>query len=150
MASIQEAQSKGFGSHGGLKTVIQDRDIQPLGKRVLVSKMRFGEKKTKGGIILLDDDGTEAGIHPRWSQVYAVGPKQEDVKVGQWILVAHGRWSRALKVVNGSEELEVRMVDENDILIVSDEEPADTDVDKKAGYINTGGMRQMTSLPGND
>ena len=96
------------------------------------------------------NDGTEAGIHPRWSQVYAVGPKQEDVKVGQWILVAHGRWSRALKVVNGSEELEVRMVDENDILIVSDEEPADTDVDKKAGYINTGGMRQMTSLPGND
>ena len=150
MATIQEAQAKGFGSHGGLKTVIQDKDIQPLGKRVLVSKMRFGEKKTKGGIILLDDDGTEAGIHPRWSQVYAVGPKQEDVKVGQWILVAHGRWSRALKVVNDAEELEVRMVDENDILIVSDEEPADTDVDKKAGYINTGGMRQMTSLPGND
>ena len=150
MASIQEAQSKGFGSHGGLKTVIQDRDIQPLGKRVLVSKMRFGEKKTRGGIILLDDDGTEAGIHPRWSQVYAVGPKQEDVKVGQWILVAHGRWSRALKVVNDNEELEVRMVDENDILIVSDDEPADTDVDKKAGYINTGGMKQMTSLPGNE
>ena len=150
MASIQEAQSKGFGSHGGLKTVIQDRDIQPLGKRVLVSKMRFGEKKTRGGIILLDDDGTEAGIHPRWSQVYAVGPKQEDVKVGQWILVAHGRWSRALKVINNKEELEVRMIDENDILLVSDEEPADTDVDKKAGYINTGGMRQMTSLPGND
>jgi len=150
MATIQEAQAKGFGSHGGLKTVIQDRDIQPLGKRVLVSKMRFGEKKTKGGIILLDDDGTEAGIHPRWSQVYAVGPKQEDVKVGQWILVAHGRWSRALKVVNDNEELEVRMVDENDILIVSDDEPADTDVDKKAGYINTGGMKQMTSLPGNE
>ena len=150
MATIQEAQAKGFGSHGGLKTVIQDRDIQPLGKRVLVSKMRFGEKKTRGGIILLDDDGTEAGIHPRWSQVYAVGPKQEDVRVGQWILVAHGRWSRALKVVNDNEELEVRMVDENDILIVSDDEPADTDVDKKAGYINTGGMKQMTSLPGNE
>jgi len=44
----------------------------------------------------------------------------------------------------------VRMVDENDILIVSDDEPADTDVDKKAGYINTGGMKQMTSLPGNE
>jgi len=150
MATIQEAQAKGFGSHGGLKTVIQDKDIQPLGKRVLVSKMRFGEKKTRGGIILLDDDGTESGIHPRWSQVYAVGPKQEDVRVGQWILVAHGRWSRALKVINNKEELEVRMIDENDILLVSDEEPADTDVDKKAGYINTGGMRQMTSLPGND
>ena len=150
MATIQEAQSKGFGSHGGLKTVIQDRDIQPLGKRVLVSKMRFGEKKTRGGIILLDDDGTAQGIHPRWCRVFAVGPKQEDVAIGQWLLVAHGRWSRSLKVIRDKEEFEVRMIDENDILLVSDEEPADSDVDKQAGYINTGGMKQMTSLPGND
>lgn len=150
MATIQEAQAKGFGSHGGLQNVIKDREIQPLGKRVLVAKMRFGEKKTSGGIILLDDDGTTQGIHPRWSQVYAVGPKQEDVKVGQWILVAHGRWSRALSVINNQEKLEVRMIDENDILMVSDIEPSNADADKTAGYINTGGMKQMTSLPGND
>ena len=63
-------------------------------------------------------------------------------------MVAHGRWSRALKVKKGDVELEVRMIDENDILLVSDEEPEQNRL--KAGYINTGGMKQMTSLPGND
>jgi hypothetical protein len=81
--------------------------------------------------------------------VYAVGSKQEDVKVGQWILVAHGRWSRSFKVKKNGKEFEVRMIDENDILLVSDERPAD-ETSKKAGYVNTGGMQQMTSLPGND
>ena len=124
-------------------------DIYPLGKRVLVTNMQFGDIKTKGGIILLDNDGKETGIHPRWGQVYAVGEKQKDVQVGQWVMVAHGRWTRAIKVVKDSKEYEVRMVDENDILGVSDEEPSQ-EVAKKAGYVNTGGFQQMTSLPGND
>ena len=62
--------------------------------------------------------------------------------------MAHGRWSRALKVKKHGEELEVRMIDENDILLVSDDEPEQNR--RKAGYVNTGGMKQMTSLPGND
>ena len=45
-------------------------------------------------------------------------------------------------------ELEVRMIDENDILLVSDDEPEFNS--KQAGYINMGGARQMTKLPGND
>jgi co-chaperonin GroES (HSP10) len=142
------AKSK-FGT-GGLQYTVQDKNIKPLGSRVLVSKMNFGEKQTKGGIILLDDDGKESGIHPRWCQVYATGPKQEDVHIGQWLLVSHGRWSRALKVVNNGVSEEVRMIDENDILLVSDEEPNLNETSKKAGYVNTGGMEQMTSLPGND
>ena len=125
-----------------------DYDITPLKKRVLVSDMHFGETKTAGGIILVDDDGSEAGIHPRWAKVYAVGNEQDDVTVGQWVLVAHGRWSRALKVKKDGTELEVRMIDENDILLVSDDEPEQNR--KKAGYVNTGGMQQMTALPGND
>jgi hypothetical protein len=40
------------------------------------------------------------------------------------------------------------MIDENDILLVSEDEPEQNR--KKAGYVNTGGMQQMTSLPGND
>jgi len=110
--------------------------------------MHFGETKSKGGIILVDDDGSQSGIHPRWAKVYAIGNQQEDVKVGQWIMVAHGRWSRAFKVAKDGVELEVRMVDENDILLVSDEEPEQNR--KQAGYVNTGGHQQMTSLPGND
>jgi co-chaperonin GroES (HSP10) len=149
MVDITGLQKKGFGSHGGLQHTASDSDIRPIGKRVLVCKMRFGDIKTKGGIILLDDDGKEQGIHPRWCQAYAVGPKQQDVSVGQWLLVAHGRWTRGMIVEKDGEKQEVRMVDENDILLISDEEPS-IDVDKKAGYINTGSFQQMTRLPGND
>lgn len=147
MGHIEDLQAKGFGSHGGKQYTVEN-DIKPLKKRVLVSDMQFGATKSKGGIILLDDDGTEAGIHPRWAKVYAVGDQQDDVKIGQWLLIAHGRWSRAFKVKKDGVELEVRMIDENDILLVSDEEPEFNN--RQAGYINTGGMQQMTSLPGND
>ncbi len=147
MGQIEDLQSKGFGSHGGKQYTV-DHDITPLKKRVLVSDMHFGETRSKGGIILVDDDGSEGGIHPRWAEVYAIGNKQKDVTVGQWILVAHGRWSRALKVKKDNVELEVRMIDEDDILLVSDEEPEENR--KQAGYVNTGGHQQMTKLPGND
>ena len=147
MGQIEDLQSKGFGSHGGKQYTV-DYDITPLKKRVLVSDMHFGETKSKGGIILIDDDGSADGIHPRWAKVYAVGKEQEDVTVGQWVMVAHGRWSRAFKVKKKGIELEVRMIDENDILLVSDDEPEQNR--HKAGYVNTRGMKQMTSLPGND
>jgi len=152
---IKSAQAKGFGGDGGKQYTVEN-DITPLKKRVLVSDMHFGETKSKGGIILVDDDGKAEGIHPRWGKVYAVGREQHDVKVGEWVMVAHGRWSRAFKLKKkevGSAgdigvELEVRMIDENDILLVSDEEP---DFNRhKAGYINMGGAQQMTKLPGND
>jgi co-chaperonin GroES (HSP10) len=152
---IKSAQAKGFGGDGGKQYTVEN-DITPLKNRVLVSDMHFGETKSKGGIIIVDDDGTAEGIHPRWGKVYAVGRDQVDVKVGEWIMVSHGRWSRAFKLKRkevGSAgdigvELEVRMIDENDILLVSDEEP---DFNRhKAGYINMGGAQQMTKLPGND
>ena len=147
MGQLEDLQAKGFGSHGGKEYTVE-YDIQPLKKRVLVSDMHFGERKSAGGIILMDDDGSEGGIHPRWAKVYAVGDQQEDVKVGEWVMVAHGRWSRGFKVKKDGVELEVRMIDEKDILLVSDDEPEANS--KQAGYVNTGGMQQMTSLPGND
>ena len=97
---------------------------------------------------MMDDDGSEGGIHPRWGKVYAIGDQQEDVKVGEWVMVSHGRWSRGFKVKKDGVELEVRMIDENDILLVSDDEPEVNS--KQAGYINMGGAQQMTKLPGND
>ena len=135
MVDITELQKKGFGSHGGLQHTVSDVEIKPLNKRVLVCRMRFGDVKTRGGIIMLDDDGKGLGIHPRWCQVYAVGPKQEDVKVGQWLLVAHGRWTRGMVVDKDGVKEEVRMVDEKDILLVSDEEPQ-LETSKPAGYYN--------------
>ena len=152
---IKSAQAKGFGGDGGKQYTVEN-DITPLKNRVLVSDMHFGETKSKGGIIIVDDDGTAEGIHPRWGKVYAVGRDQVDVTVGEWVMVAHGRWSRAFKLKRkevGSAgdigvELEVRMIDENDILLVSEDEP---DFNRKqAGYVNMGGAQQMTKLPGND
>ena len=147
MGQLEDLQAKGFGSHGGKEYTVEN-DIKPLKKRVLVSDMHFGESKSAGGIILMDDDGSEGGIHPRWGKVYAIGDQQEDVKVGEWVMVSHGRWSRGFKVKKDGVELEVRMIDENDILLVSDDEPEVNS--KQAGYINTGGAQQMTKLPGND
>ena len=147
MGQLEDLQAKGFGSHGGKEYTVEN-DIKPLKKRVLVSDMHFGETKTKGGIILTDDDGSEGGIHPRWGKVYAIGDQQEDVTVGQWVMVSHGRWSRGFKIKKDGVELEVRMIDENDILLVSEDEPDQNRM--QAGYVNTGGMQQMTKLPGND
>ena len=152
---IKSAQAKGFGGDGGKQYTVEN-DITPLKNRVLVSDMHFGETKSKGGIIIVDDDGTAGGIHPRWGKVYAVGKDQVDVKVGEWIMVSHGRWSRAFKLKRKEKgsagdigvELEVRMIDENDILLVSQDEPEHNN--KQAGYINMGGAQQMTKLPGND
>ena len=132
MSRIEDLQAKGFGSHGG-KQHIHHGHIQPLGKRVLVCKMHFGENKTAGGIIIPDDDGTQSGIHPRWAKVYAIGKRQEDVKVGDWILISHGRWSRCVILVDKKNiEREIRMIDEDDILMISDDEPEHNT--KFAGY----------------
>ncbi|MEK9700346.1 MAG: co-chaperone GroES family protein [Candidatus Poseidoniales archaeon] len=105
-----------------MPTRIQGK-IKPLKKRVLVSNMHFGMLKTKSGVILPDNDGTAAGTHPRWAKVYATGPDQNDVEVGQWVLIAHGRWTRQVLLDQGEQELDVRMVDEKDILLMTDQEP---------------------------
>ena len=97
--------------------------IKPLKNRVLVSNMHFGLMKTKTGVILPDDDGTAAGTKPRWARVYAVGPEQKDVEVGKWVLIAHGRWTRQVILEDGDNDIDVRMVDENDILLITDQEP---------------------------
>lgn len=99
----------------------------PLRDKVLVRDMQFGMEKTAGGIVLLSDDGKSSGIHPRWGKVFAVGPEQEDVKVDDWILIEHGRWSRGtVYETPDGEDVEIRLVDNNAILLVSNEPPNDT------------------------
>jgi hypothetical protein len=104
---------------------IKIQNIRALNEHVLVKDMNFKERKLSSGIYLLNDDGRGAGIRPRWAQVYATGPEQKDVRVGDWILVAHGRWTRGVKVEDNNGEVVIRRIDHNDILLVSDEEPAD-------------------------
>lgn len=99
--------------------------LRALNDHVLVADMNFKERKLSSGIYLLNDDGRGAGIRPRWARVYATGPEQEDINVGQWILVAHGRWTRGVTIEDESGEITIRRIDHNDILLVSDEEPSD-------------------------
>ena len=101
-------------------------DIRPIGNRVLVKDMHFGEQKTKAGLIITDDNSKTRGIYPRWGKVYAKGPTNEDIySVGDWILIEHGRWTRSLKVDDGNGEKEFRMVEAESILAYSDEKPND-------------------------
>ena len=75
--------------------------------------------------MLLNDDMRTAGIRPRWARVYAIGPEQEDIAVGDWVLVSHGRWTRGVDIEDDNGEKTLRRIDPNDILLVSDEEPTD-------------------------
>ena len=99
--------------------------IEPLRDAVIVKDMSFDMRQTSAGIVLLNDNGTGLGIRPRWAQVYAVGPEQQDVRPGDWICVAHGRWTRGIEIDDNGTERTIRRVDPGDILLVSDEQPQD-------------------------
>ena len=104
--------------------IVKAEDIRPVRDHVLVSDMDFQAQTTKGGIILTNDDGRGAGIRPRWGKVYSVGPEQDEIKKGEWILIDHGRWTRGVTLVtDGGEELQVRRVDIKDILGKQDTKP---------------------------
>lgn len=103
------------------------KDIATIKDNVIVRDMNFSGRKLSSGIVLLGDDSKTSGIRPRWAQVFRVGPDQLDVAPGQWVLVEHGRWSRGAKITIGDEEVTIRRVDPQDIIFVSDEEPAGDD-----------------------
>jgi co-chaperonin GroES (HSP10) len=104
---------------------LRQSQIHPLSNSVIVSEMIFDQRITSSGIILPNDNGTGSGIRPRWGQVYATGPEQSDVTVGQWICVAHGRWTRGIDIEDESGKKTLRRIDPNDILMVSDIQPQD-------------------------
>ena len=104
--------------------------FKPLRDGILVRNMDFGERKTASGLIVLSDDGKVGGIHPRWGEVIAVGNEQSDVQVGQYVMVAHGRWSRGFEL-NGET---VRTVDPKDVLGIQDEEPDNTIFKPSGGH----------------
>lgn len=106
-------------------TPIKINEIKALRDHVLVSGMNFDGRKLSSGIQLLGDDLRTAGIRPRWAQVYAIGPDQQDIRVGQWVLVSHGRWTRGIKVEDAAGEQTLRRIDPDDVLLLADEEPAD-------------------------
>lgn len=108
----------------------------PIRDNVLVTDMNFEERKTASGIVLPSDDGKSEGIRHRWARVWAIGPEQQDVKVGEWILLEHGRWTRGVTVVeDDGTEIIIRRADIKAILMVTEENPGD----------NTFGMHSKVS-----
>lgn len=122
---------------------LRSDQIQAINADVIVTDMTFDVRLSQGGLILPNDNGKSTGIRPRWGRVYAVGPDQQDVRVGQWILVDHGRWTRGLEIEDESGERTIRKVDPKDILLVSDSEQCPQDdtmsaaihVEKKPDYM---------------
>jgi co-chaperonin GroES (HSP10) len=100
--------------------------IVPIRDNILVTDMNFDARVSAGGIVLPSDDGKSEGVRHRWARVWAIGPQQQDVQVGEWILLEHGRWTRGITVVDeNGDEIIIRRADINAILMVTDEEPGD-------------------------
>jgi hypothetical protein len=107
---------------------VRIKQLRALGDSVIVADMPFRDNRTlSSGIILPSDDGKSSGIRPRWARIYAVGPEQQHVNPGQWICVAHGRWTRGLAILDDQGTKTIRKIDPKDILLVSDEQPGTDD-----------------------
>lgn len=106
---------------------IRQQQLKPLHKDVIVTDMNFDVRISNGGIILPNDNGTGSGIRPRWGRVYAIGKDQQDVRVGQWICVAHGRWTRGVDIEDESGKRTIRKIDPDDILLISDSDECPRD-----------------------
>ena len=115
--------------------------VRALPNDILVVDMDLGEMKTAGGIVIQSDNGKAHGIKPRWAQVYKVGPKQTDVKVGQWILIEHGRWTRKIKIDDGDGVKEIQKVEVASILGVTDDKPNDVYLGQEYGHGDTATIR---------
>lgn len=118
-------------------TVNKISTLRAIRDHVLVTDMPFQERQLSSGIVLPNDNGKGSGIRPRWAQVYAVGTEQQDVTPGQWVCVAHGRWTRGIDIEDANGSRTIRRVDPADILLVSDQEPGIDDTMSDAVHIDS-------------
>ena len=112
---------------------IEKDKFHPVKDWIVVTDMKFEERRTRGGIILPGDDAKSSGIRPRWCKIYKFGSDYNgDLQEGDWILVSHGRWTRGIDIEDEEGKKTLRRVDPNDILIVSDEPMDDETISDKA------------------
>ena len=111
-------------AHMTAKHFITGDFFRPLHDTLFVSNLDHGVHKTRGGIILLDDNMTDRGIHDRWAQVWAVGPEISDLIVGEWVLVKHGRWTTGIEMLIEGKRQTIWKIDYPDaIMLVTDVDP---------------------------
>lgn len=107
-------------------SAIECNELKPLHDGVLVTDMNFDEQVTQSGIVITSDNGKSEGIKPRWGKVYAVGPDQHDINIGDWVLVEHGRWTRKVSIKTpANDPFDVLRVETKSILLRSDRRPDD-------------------------
>ena len=124
--------------------------VRPLSKDLLVIDMDMGEQVTAGGIVVKSDDGKAHGVKPRWAKVYKVGEDCEiDVKVGQWILIEHGRWTRKIKIDDGEGEKEFQKVEVKSVIAVADERPNDFYIGQEFSNGSSMNINPQDFMPGN-
>jgi co-chaperonin GroES (HSP10) len=99
--------------------------IRPLNKRILAELLGLGERVTASGIVVQSENGKDRGIRPRWARVCLVGEGVDWVKPGQYVLVAHGRWSRQFECDHEGEKLKLVRLDNEECLIITDDDPQD-------------------------
>ena len=99
--------------------------IKPLKNRVLAELMGLEQRVTASGIIIQGENGKDRGIRPRWAKIRLVGEGIDWCEPGQYVLVAHGRWSRQFECEHNGEKLKLVHLDNKECLIVTDEEPMD-------------------------
>ena len=98
--------------------------VKALHNKILCHYIEKGQQTLASGIILMDDNAREAGIRPRWMQVYSVGPKVKDIRDGQWVMVEHGRWTHGMTIRDDDgKELTLWAAEEESVLLVSDTQP---------------------------
>lgn len=128
MAQTSKVLENPFNIKAGLyRSPISVSKVKPLRDNIFVTDMNFNGRTLSSGIVLLGDDGKAEGIRPRWAKVWAIGPEQKEVKIGQWVLVEHGRWSRGLVLEVDGTTHEVRLADPKCLIMVSDTEPDNID-----------------------
>ena len=115
--------------------------IRAIHDDVIVTDMDMGDQVTASGIVVASDDGKAHGVKPRWGKVYKVGPKQKDIKEGEWILIEHGRWSRKIKIDDGESVKEIQKVEVKSILASADERPSDVYLGKEYGHGDSATIR---------
>ena len=98
--------------------------VKALSSKLLATEIERGEELSFGGIVLLNDDGKDEGVRPRWMQVYSKGSEvTDDIQESDWIYVEHGRWTRGMEIRDGDETLTLWGIDPDAVLLVSSEKP---------------------------
>jgi co-chaperonin GroES (HSP10) len=124
--------------------------VRALSNDILVVDMDMGDMTTSSGIVIQSDNGKAHGVKPRWAKVYKVGSEVDiDVKVGQWVLIEHGRWTRKINIDDGESVKDFQKVEIKSIIAVADERPNDFYIGKEFSNGSSMTISPDDFMPGN-